>query len=160
MTLDAVIERKLSLIVETFVSDVRVHQLVPGHRSGAEIGNQIESLLGAIVYALRRGHAKDPDAIRLGHFHGEQRARLSGELRGLLLEFDILRSTIVDIASRYDVITAAEVERLAQILHITMVESVMAYCGQTSPVITAQSSKKLLHTVRDSASNRPPPRRK
>src|SRR5262249_34925287 len=56
VTLDAIIERKLPLIIETFVSEVRVYQLVPGQKSNTEIANQVEAFLSALIYALRRGH--------------------------------------------------------------------------------------------------------
>lgn len=132
MTLDTLIEKKLPLIIETFVSEVRVYQLVPGNKTNVEIANQVEPFLSAVIYALRRGHAKDPEALRLAGYHGEQRSRLGYDLRALLSEFGILRSTIVEIASQNDSITVPELERLAQVLHASMIEAATRYVAQSN----------------------------
>ena len=144
MTLDAIIERKLPLIVETFVSEVRVYQLVGGHKTNAEIANQIEPFLSAIIYALRRGHAKDPEALRLAGFHGEQRARLGYDLRAVLAEFGILRATIVEIALQNESATVPEVERLADILHASMIEAAAHFAAQASRVTATNTPRAAL----------------
>ncbi len=144
MTLDSIMEKKLPLILETFVSEVRVYQLVPGHKSNTEIANQIEPFLSAVVYALRRGHEKDPEALRLAGFHGEQRARLGYDLRALLAEFGILRSTIVEIASQNEAATVPEVERLAEILHASMIEAATRFNAQSSRVTASSATRAAL----------------
>ncbi len=144
MTLDQIIEKKLARIIETFVSEVRVYQLVPGHKSNTEIANQIEAFLSAVIYALRRGHGKDPDALRLAGFHGEQRARLGYDLRAVLAEFGILRETIVEIATQSESATVAEVERLAEVLHASMIEAAMHFTSQAGRVTAANAARAAL----------------
>jgi len=144
MTLDVLIEKKLPLIIETFVSEVRVYQLVPGNKSNVEIANQIEAFMSAVVYALRRGHGKDPEALRLAGYHGEQRARIGYDLRAVLGEFGILRATIVEIASQNDSITVAELERLAEVIHASMIEAATRFVAQSARVPAGNVARSAL----------------
>jgi hypothetical protein len=134
MTLDAIIENKMALILETFVSEARVYQIVPPNKSNADIQNQLESFLSAIVFSLRRGHSKDPEALSIAAYHGEHRARLGYDLRGVLTEFAILRSTIVEIARQNESVTIAEAERLAEVLHASMTEAAASFTAQATRV--------------------------
>jgi hypothetical protein len=144
MTLDTIIEKKLPLIIETFVSEVRVYQLVPGNKTNVEIANQVEAFLSAVVYALRRGHNKDPEALRLAGYHGEQRARLGYDLRAVLGEFGILRATIVEIATQNDSITVPELERLAEVLHASMIEAASRFVAQSSRASATSVARQAL----------------
>ena len=126
-TLDSIIEQKRSLILETFVSEVRVYRLAPAQRTNMEIADRLDDYLNAVVGALRRGHSKDPDALHLAAGHGEQRARLGYDVIALVGEFGILRATIVEVARQNNSLNVNEMERLCEILHLSLMAALTRF---------------------------------
>ena len=128
--LHLVIANKRTLIVEMVVSEIRVFRLVPAHVSNADIGQNIEPYLTAVIDALahgtRRGDGaspRAPEVVRIAVEHAQRRARIGWDVRSLLTEFGILRSTIVEVASQAGTIPIEEWERLADVMHESMVEA-------------------------------------
>ena len=138
--LHLVIANKRTLIVEMVVSEIRVFRLVPAHVSNADIGQNIESYLAAVSDALASGaHRTDgalgalraPEVVRIAVEHAQRRARMGWDVRGLLTEYGILRSTIVEVASQAGTIPIEEWERLADVMHESMVEAAASLAEAT-----------------------------
>ena len=130
-TLDSILEQKRSLILETFVSEVRVYRLAPPQRTNAEIADHLGDYLSAVVGALRRGHSKDPDALHIAAAHGEQRARLGYDVIALVGEFGILRSTAVEVARQNNALNVTEMERFCEILHLSLMAALTRFVVST-----------------------------
>ena len=126
-TLDSILEQKRSLILETFVSEVRVYRLAPPHLANAEIADRLGDYLSAVVGALRRGHSKDPDALHIAAAHGEQRARIGYDVIALVGEFGILRSTAVEVARQNNALSVTEMERFCEILHLSLMAALTRF---------------------------------
>jgi hypothetical protein len=126
-TLDSIIEQKRSLILETFVSEVRVYRLAPAQRTNMEIADRLGDYLNAVVGALRRGHSKDPDALHIAAAHGEQRARIGYDVIALVGEFGILRATAVEVARQNNALNVAEMERFCEILHLSLMAALTRF---------------------------------
>jgi hypothetical protein len=132
-TLDTIIEQKRALIVEMFVSEVRIYRLAPAHKTNEEIAHNLDDYLSAIAHVLRRGHSKDPEALRIATAHGEQRSRLGYDLVSLVGEFGILRSTIVEIAQQSNALTIPEMERLCEVLHVSVLAALVRFVVAAGP---------------------------
>jgi hypothetical protein len=139
-TFDSIIEQKRSLILETFVSEVRVYRLAPAQRTNSEIADRLDDYLSAVVGALRRGHSKDPEALHLAAAHGEQRARLGYDVIALVGEFGILRSTAVEVARQNNALNVTEMERFCEILHLSLMAALTRF------VVSADAHGKTIVT--------------
>jgi hypothetical protein len=140
-TLDSILEQKRGLILETFVSEVRVYRLAPPQRTNSEIADSLGDYLSAVVGALRRGHSKDPDALHIAAAHGEQRARLGYDVIALVGEFGILRATTVEVARQNNALNVTEMERFCEILHLSLLAAltrfVVSHDGQGKTMVTS-----------------------
>ena len=126
-TLDSILEQKRSLILETFVSEVRVYRLAPAQRTNSEIADRLGDYLSAVVGALRRGHSKDSDALHLAAAHGEQRAHIGYDVIALVGEFGISRSTSVEVARQNNALNVTEMERFCEILHLSLLAALTRF---------------------------------
>ena len=135
-TLDLIIEHKRTLILETFVSEVRLYRLAPVQKPNAEIAYRLDEYLRAVSHAIRRGHSKDPEALRVAAAHGEQRSRIGYDVLGLVGEFGILRSTIVEVARQSDALVVAEMERLSEVLHLSLLAALTRFMVSSEPAGT------------------------
>ena len=140
--LHLIIANKRTLIVEMVVSEIRVFRLGPPHASNADIGQNIDAYLTAVSEALAHGPRRAdgaanangpraPEVVRVAVDHAQRRARVGWDMRALLTEFGILRSTIVEVASQAGSIPIEEWERLADILHERMVEAAVSLTEST-----------------------------
>jgi hypothetical protein len=130
--LHLVMSSKRQLIIEMFVSAVRVFRLAPPHMSNADIAYGMDGYLAALGSAIEHGHKDAPEAVRVAVDRAEQRAKTGFDIAALLTEFGILRSTIVEIASQSGNIPIEEWERLAEHVHESMTEAATRFVRMTT----------------------------
>lgn len=138
--LDSIIRQKQTLIVETFVSELRLYRLTPAHASNAELANHLDEFLLGVADAVGRGHSKDRDALRVAAEHGEQRRIIGYDLLALVDELGILRATVVEVAQQCCTITIEEMERLTQIFHASSLAALMRFVVTDESSATAAAS--------------------
>jgi hypothetical protein len=115
---------KRALIVEMFVSEVRVFRLPTSDMTNADIAYGVDDYLSALIQALAEGRREAPVAVHAAVEHARQRARFGYDLRALLTEVGILRTTIVEVASLDGGgLTVDDWERLMDLMHQSLVEA-------------------------------------
>ena len=131
---------KRSLIIELFVSEVRMFRIGPPHLENAALGQPLPQYLDAMIGALEQGRRQSNEVLRAATDHAKQRARIGYDLRALLTEFGILRSTIVEVASEMSDVSADEWERLGQLLHESMMEAAGYFVDAQKPAAASPAA--------------------
>ena len=143
MQLADVVETERSAIIDLYIKQMRVHALETHDM------NHVEGLLSAFVHSLRRGYTKDQEAVEIAARYGERHATAGRDLRALLQEFCILRTTIAEVATLHGAASRAEIERLTEVLHASMIEAAVHFATQWRGFATAHVMRALLRPSAD-----------
>ncbi|NUO53284.1 MAG: hypothetical protein HOV80_30925 [Polyangiaceae bacterium] len=105
-------------IVERFVREVRAQDVPPRPMTREEVVDSLRQYLGELADALEQGTTKDPCCAKTAAKHGGQRWHVGYDLRGLLVEYGILREAILtEIEATGEIPTAREFDRILQFLN-------------------------------------------
>jgi hypothetical protein len=121
--LEEMLRSKMDAMITSFVREVRAHKLGT-RRTDEEIVFELRRFIDAIISSLRR--KSKPDVAEIAARHGEQRCKIGYDLRGVLVEFGILSTTMIAIAKRADP-TVEEIDRLMAVIDASRTDAAVAF---------------------------------
>ncbi len=146
--IDGVIASRRIVILEAFLAEVR---LLFGFASSRVAPRDIVQPADACIAALVRAFGSDaPDSERavVGAAYAAQRIALGYDLRALLVEIGILRSTIIEVITVHTRTPPGDaVERIAEFFHDVTVAAAVRHAS--SPVRASMPSRPPLYVSRD-----------
>jgi len=131
MKLPELIRENADRIVDLFVGRARGHDLPPRAALHSEVVDDLNRFIRELARSYQAGDDDRSDAV--GKAHGGQRWYAGYDLKSVLLEFGVLRSTISDVVTQagYDM-TAQELERVAELVHSALVEAAVEFTVRAS----------------------------
>ena len=113
-------------IVDVFVGRARRHDLPPPLATQSEVVDDLTRYVRELALAYRLGD--DEHSEEIAKAHGGQRWYAGYDLRSVLLEYGVLRSTIGDVVAQagYEM-TVRELDRLAQLLNSALAEAAVEF---------------------------------
>ena len=129
--LHEIIRDNADRIVALFVSRVRNHDLPPPEAMHSEVVDDLIRYVREVARAYELGH--DDRSEQVAKAHGGQRWYAGYDLKSVLLEFGVLRGTIVDVVTQAGhVMTTAELERIAELLTSALAEAAVAFTSRAT----------------------------
>ena len=133
-TLSQLITDNAEAIVDVFVGKVRQHDLPPSSADQQDVRDDLQLYVRYVGTSLDRGHHDLADAA--AKEHGKQRWYVGYDLRSVILEYGVLRSSIVEVVDQTDYrMTHKELEELATVLDAGGAEAAIEF--------TTRSAKEL-----------------
>jgi signal transduction histidine kinase len=113
-------------IVDVFVNRARRHDLPPREAAHSDIVDDLNRYVRELALAYQLGD--DSRSEEVGRAHGGQRWYAGYDLRSVLLEYGLLRSTIGDVVAvaGYEM-TTSELDRLAQLVNFALAEAAVEF---------------------------------
>ena len=124
--LHEVIHDNANRIVEVFVSRARRHELPPREAAHSDVVDDLNRYVRELALAYQLGD--DDRSEEAGKAHGGQRWYAGYDLRSVLLEYGVLRSTIGDVVAQagYEM-TTHELDRVAQLVNSALAEAAVEF---------------------------------
>jgi signal transduction histidine kinase len=113
-------------IVEVFVGRARRHDLPPREAAHSAVVDDLNRYVRELALAYQLGDDDRSEAVAKAH--GGQRWYAGYDLRSVLLEYGVLRSTIGDVVTQtgYEM-TAHELDRVAQLVNSALAEAAVEF---------------------------------
>ena len=132
--LDQIIRTNANAIIEAFVAQARQHDLPPRDATQTEVSDALHGYVQAVATKLRRGQHELADESAKAH--GEQRWYVGYDLKSVILEYGVLRSSIVDtVEGTGYIMTAREVDAVADILYAGAAEAAVEFTTRATQQI-------------------------
>ena len=132
--LDQIIRANANAIIEMFVARARQHDLPPRDATQTDVRDALHGYVRAVATKLRRGQHESADESAKAH--GEQRWYVGYDLKSVILEYGVLRLSIVDIVEGTGyVMTAREVDAIADILYAGAAEAAVEFTTRAAQQI-------------------------
>ena len=124
--LHEVIHDNADRIVDVFVSRARRHDLPPRAAAHSDVVDDLNRYVRELARAYQLGDDDRSEAVAKAH--GGQRWYAGYDLRSVLLEYGVLRSTIGDVVAQagYDM-TTGELDRVAQLVNSALAEAAVEF---------------------------------
>lgn len=120
-------------IVERFVREVRAQDLPPRPMGREEVIDSLRQYLEELAVALEEGTTKEPCCARTATEHGGQRWYAGYDLRALLIEYGVLRESILTELEATGVVpTAREFDGVAQFLDVGLSDGAEEFVKKTT----------------------------
>src|SRR3954464_6767060 len=113
-------------IVEVFVGRARRHDLPPREADHSDVVDDLNRYVRELALAYQLGDEDRSEAV--AKRHGGQRWYAGYDLRSVLLEYGVLRSTISDVVAQagYE-LQAHELDRIAELLNSALAEAAVEF---------------------------------
>ena len=113
-------------IVEVFVGRARRHDLPPREAAHSDVVDDLNRYVRELALAYQLGDDDRSEAVAKAH--GGQRWYAGYDLRSVLLEYGVLRSTIGDVVAQagYEM-TTSELDRVAQLVNSALAEAAVEF---------------------------------
>jgi signal transduction histidine kinase len=124
--LQEVIYDNAERIVEVFVRRARRHELPPREAQHADVVDELQRYVRELALACERGDGEASEEVAKAH--GGQRWYAGYDLRSVLLEYGLLRTTICDVVlqSGYEM-TSRELDRLAELVNTALAAAAVEF---------------------------------
>jgi signal transduction histidine kinase len=124
--LHEVIHDNADRIVDVFVGRARRHDLPPREAAHSDVVDDLNRYVRELALAYQLGDDDRSEAV--GKAHGGQRWYAGYDLRSVLLEYGVLRSTIGDVVAQagYEM-TTHELDRVAQLVNSALAEAAVEF---------------------------------
>lgn len=125
-TLQDVIYDNAERIVEIFVRRARRHELPPRQAQHADVVDELQRYVRELALACERGDGEASEEVAKAH--GGQRWYAGYDLRSVLLEYGLLRTTICDVVlqSGYEM-TSRELDRVAELVNAALAAAAVEF---------------------------------
>lgn len=129
--LHEVIRDNADRIVDVFVGRARRHALPPREAVHSDVVDDLNRYVRELAFAYQLGDDDRSDEVAKAH--GEQRWYAGYDLKSVLLEYGVLRSTIGDVVAQagYEM-TTRELDRVAQLLNSALAEAAVEFTLRAS----------------------------
>ncbi|MEO7035674.1 MAG: HAMP domain-containing sensor histidine kinase [Polyangiaceae bacterium] len=129
--LHEVIRDNADRIVDVFVGRARRHALPPREAVHSDVVDDLNRYVRELALAYQLGDDDRSDEVAKAH--GEQRWYAGYDLKSVLLEYGVLRSTIGDVVAQagYEM-TTRELDRVAQLLNSALAEAAVEFTLRAS----------------------------
>ena len=132
--LHEIIHDNAERIVDVFVGRARRHDLPPRDASRTDVVDDLLRYVRELAFAFQLGDDDLSEAVAKAH--GGQRWYAGYDLRSLLLEYGVLRSTIGDVVERSGYqMTSRELDRIAQLVNSALAEAAVEFTVRASEQI-------------------------
>ena len=124
--LHEVIHDNADRIVDVFVGRARRHDLPPREAAHSDVVDDLNRYVRELALAYQLGDDDRSEAVAKAH--GGQRWYAGYDLRSVLLEYGVLRSTIGDVVAQvgYEM-TTDELDRVAQLVNSALAEAAVEF---------------------------------
>jgi len=121
-------------IVELFVGRARRHDLPPREAEHSDVVDDLNRYVRELALAYQQGDDDRSEAVAKAH--GGQRWYAGYDLRSVLLEYEVLRSTIGDVVTQagYEMSTG-ELDRVSQLVNSALAEAAVEFTLRASEQI-------------------------
>jgi signal transduction histidine kinase len=138
--LHEVIHDNASRIVDVFVGRARRHDLPPREAPHSDVVDDLHRYIRELALAYQLGDDDRPEAVAKAH--GGQRWYAGYDLKSVLLEYGVLRSTIGDVVAQagYDM-TTDELDRIAQLVNSALAEAAVEFTLRSTEQINEALSR-------------------
>ncbi len=131
--LDKIIEELAPKIVERFVDEVRAHDLPPRPISREQVIDHLLAYLVDLVGALRGSGDAIARSVGIAAEHGQQRWYVGYDLRTIVLEYGVLRDSILTEVETAGVkLTARDFEAVVAYLTVGIASAVSEFAKRTT----------------------------
>jgi signal transduction histidine kinase len=123
-------------IVEVFVGRARRHDLPPREAAHRDVADDLHRYVRELALAYHLGDDDRSEAVAKAH--GGQRWYAGYDLKSLLLEYGVLRSTIGDVVAQagYEMSTD-ELDRIAQLVNSALAEAAVEFTERATQQLNA-----------------------
>ncbi|HEX2670468.1 MAG TPA: HAMP domain-containing sensor histidine kinase, partial [Polyangiaceae bacterium] len=132
--LHEVIHDNADRIVDVFVGRARRHDLPPRDAAHSDVVDDLKRYVRELALAYQLGDDDRSEAA--GKAHGGQRWYAGYDLRSVLLEYGVLRTSIGDVVGQagYEM-TTSELDRVAQLVNSALAEAAVEFTLQATEQI-------------------------